>query len=405
VRRISVDARLIPELNLITLGHVDHGKTTLTEALSGKWAAAHSEEIKRGITLRLGYADVTIYYCQKCDFYCTSQKCPKCFSDAEPQRTFSIVDAPGHETLMATVLSGSALADGALFVIAANEPCPQPQTQEHLMVLDIVGIDKIVIIQNKIDLVSEEDAKKNYQQIKEFVRGTVAENAPIIPVSAQQRINIEFVLRAIQEYIPTPKRNLEADPKFLVARSFDVNKPGTEISQLKGGVLGGSVVRGKLEVGQEIEVLPGIQRDGKWQSLRTTITSLQKAGKNLSVVTAGGLVGLGTKLDPFLTKSDSLAGSVVGLPEKLPPIRNEIKLKIHLLERVIGGEVKEISKGEILLVVCGVTKSVGIVEDVSKEKISLKLKLPVVCEAGEKIAISRKVIDKWRLIGWGEVIE
>ncbi len=401
----EIDSRMIPELNIITLGHVDHGKTTLTEALSGKWTASHSEEIKRGITLRLGYADVTVYYCEKCDYYCTSPKCPKCFGDCEPKRTFSIVDAPGHETLMATVLSGSALADGCLFVIAANERCPQPQTQEHLMVLDIAGIENVVIIQNKIDLVTKERTLESYREIKEFVKGTVAENAPIIPVSAQQRVNIEHVLRAIEEYIPTPERDITADPKFYIARSFDVNRPGEEISKLKGGVLGGSVVRGKLEVGEEIEILPGLEKNGKWQGVKTKILALQKAGKSIDVATAGGLVGVMTELDPFITRADSLAGHVAGLPGKIPELVYEIKCKPHILERVVGSqENKPIVQNEPFLVICGVTKTVGFVQRYSEKELVLKLKIPVCCEKGEKISFARRIADKWRLAGWGEVL-
>ncbi len=403
-KKEKIDPRLIPELNIITLGHVDHGKTTLTEALSGKWTASHSEEIKRGITLRLGYADVTVYYCQNCDFYCTSAKCPKCFGDCEPKRTFSVVDAPGHETLMATVLSGSALADGCLFVIAANEPCPQPQTQEHLMVLDIAKIDKVVIIQNKIDLISKERAVENYNEIKNFTRGTVAEKAPVIPISAQQRINIQYVLKAVEEYIPTPERDLHADPKFYVARSFDVNKPGEGIENLKGGILGGSIVRGELKVGDEIEILPGIRKGDKWKPLKTEILGLQKAGKNIEKASAGGLVGVMTALDPALTKSDSLAGHVAGLPGRMPPLRYEITCEPKILERIVGeGKSKPIANGEALLVICGVTKTVGFVESFSEKEMKLKLKIPVCCEEGEKISFARRVKDKWRLAGWGVV--
>ncbi len=401
----EIDPRLIPELNIITLGHVDHGKTTLTEALSGKWTASHSEEIKRGITLRLGYADVTVYYCENCDFYCTSAKCPKCFGDCVPKRTFSIVDAPGHETLMATVLSGSAIADGCLFVIAANERCPQPQTQEHLMVLDIAGIDKVVIVQNKIDLVTKERALENYREIKEFVKGSVAEHAPIIPVSAQQRINMEYVLQAVEQCIPTPERDLEAEPKFYIARSFDVNKPGESVANLKGGVLGGSVVRGELKVGDEIEILPGLQKGSEWKPLRTKILGLQKAGKNLERASAGGLVGVLTSLDPALTKADSLAGHVAGLPGALPPLRYELICEPRILERIVGEiEQKPIVRGEPLLVISGVTKTIGFVEKFSEAEMRLKLKIPVCCEEGEKISFARRVKDKWRLAGWGTVL-
>ncbi|MFB6115267.1 MAG: translation initiation factor IF-2 subunit gamma, partial [Candidatus Nanohalobium sp.] len=244
----------IPEANIGLVGHVDHGKTTLTNALSGKWTDEHSEELKKGITIRLGYADVTYYEDDEGNLN------PK--GNGEEVRTVSLVDAPGHETLMANVLSGAAIMDGAILIIAADEECPQPQTREHLAALDIIGIENIVIVQNKIDLVSEEEAKENYKEIKEFVSGTVAEDAPVIPISAQHEINIDALLEAVDTEIPTPERDFESDPKMLVARSFDINKPGTDPEDIIGGVLGGSLVRGELEEGDEIEMKPGL-RDGE----------------------------------------------------------------------------------------------------------------------------------------------
>lgn len=206
----------IPEVNIGLVGHVDHGKTTLTRALSGKWTDEHSEELKKGITIKIGYADIT--------YYRNDEGTLNVKEDGEKERTVSLVDAPGHETLMANVLSGAAIMDGAVLVIAANEECPQPQTREHLAALDIIGVENIVIVQNKIDLVDEEEARENYKEIQEFVEGTVAEDAPVIPISAQQEINIDAVLEAIDTEIQTPERDLEADGKMLVARSFDINK-------------------------------------------------------------------------------------------------------------------------------------------------------------------------------------
>ena len=121
------------------------------------------------------------------DAYSTKPDCPVCGGTGTPFRSVSFVDAPGHETLMATMLSGSALMDGAMLVISTTEKCPQPQTKEHLMALGLVGIRKIVIVQNKIDVVSQKEAIDNYQQIKAFVKGTIAENAPIIPVFSPER--------------------------------------------------------------------------------------------------------------------------------------------------------------------------------------------------------------------------
>lgn len=401
---MKIDERLLPEINIGTFGHVDHGKTTLVEAISGRRTDVHSEEQKRGITIRLGYADATIYKCPKCkEFpYCSTETCPKCFSKCEPIRTVSFVDSPGHETLMATVLTGTALIDGALLIIAADEPCPQAQTKEHLLALEIAGINKIVIIQNKIDLVSKEEAEKNYQQIKEFVKGTVAENAPIIPVSAQQRINIDAVLQAIQDYIPTPKRDPTKIPKFMIARSFDVNKPGTKPSDLKGGVIGGSLMQGELKLGEEIEIKPGVYVNGKWQPLITKIVGIRQAGFDLEKCKPGGLVGIMTQLDPALTKADALAGNVASLPNELPETLEEVEVKITLIENV------EIKKNEPLLVTYAVTRTVGIVEEIKKRGnellVKLKLKIPICAGVGEKLVISSQQSGVWHLAGWGELV-
>ncbi|MBI1968297.1 translation initiation factor IF-2 subunit gamma, partial [Candidatus Woesearchaeota archaeon] len=191
-----------PELNIALVGHVDHGKTTVTERLSGKWTDTHSEELKKGITIRLGYADFTIAECPACKLLATKETCRKCNGATIPLRKISLVDAPGHESLMATMLSGAAIVDGALLLVAANEKCPQPQTKEHLMALQISGIKNVIIVQNKIDLVSEEEAMENYREIKQFLSTTDYKDAPIIPISARANVNVDMLLEAIQEYIP-----------------------------------------------------------------------------------------------------------------------------------------------------------------------------------------------------------
>lgn len=399
VKTEKTDSKLVPEVNIGLVGHVDHGKSTIVEAISGKWPAVHSEELKRGITIRLGYADATIYKCKKCGKLVNTNKCLKCMEECEPERTISFVDAPGHETLMATVLAGASLMDGAILIISADEKCPQPQTAEHLMVLDIVGIKNIIIIQNKIDLVDKEIALKHYKQIREFVKGTVAENAPIIPVSAQQKINVDKVLETIQEVIKTPERG-EGDLRMLVVRSFDVNKPGTEIKKLKGGVLGGGIVRGKIKIGDEIEIRPGIRVKEKLRPIKTKVVGLHKAGKSLEEADSGGLCGVMTTLDPFFTKSDGLTGSVVGFSEKLPPVLEKILLEIHLLEKMLGKNIEPIKMGEPLLLNIGTTRTVGFVASPGKVT-EIDLKLPICADKGERVAISRKMADRWRLIGYG----
>jgi translation initiation factor 2 subunit 3 len=399
-----------PEVNIGLVGHVDHGKTSLTAALTGKWTDTHSEELKRGITIRIGYADATFYYCPECkghEMYGTTPKCIKCFSDCKPVRTVSFVDAPGHETLMATVLSGAALMDGALLIISANEPCPQPQTSEHLKTLDIVGIRNIVVVQNKIDLVSREEALKNHREIRDFLKGSVAENAPIIPVSAQQNINIDALIGAIEEKIPTPKRDEKRPPLMLIARSFDVNRPGTPISSLKGGVVGGSLVEGMLKVGDTVEICPGIRVKERYEAVRTRVTGLQKAMTDLPEAGPGGLLGVSTELDPFLAKSDTLAGNILGIAGSMPAVHERLTMKVSLLERVIGTKesvrVEQIKTGDVLMLTTGTARTVGTVTSARPGGVEAVLKIPICARAGNRIAISRQVHGRWRLIGWGEL--
>jgi translation initiation factor 2 subunit 3 len=396
------------------IGHVDHGKTTLTQRLTGKWTDEHSEELKRGISIKLGYADAAFYKCTKCkepSCYCIKPKCPTCGSPAELLRVVSFVDAPGHETLMAIMLSGAAIMDGAVLVIAANEKCPQPQTREHLTALDLSGINNIVIVQNKIDLVSEKNAMKNYEQILSFTKGTCAEGAPIIPVSAHQDVNVDVLIQAMQEHIPTPERDLKKNPLMFTARSFDINKPGARPDELRGGVIGGSLIQGVLKQGEEIEICPGrkIEVEGRktMEPITTKAESLFTGGKSVKEATPGGLIAIGTSLDPARTKSDSYAGKVVGKVGQLPEILDSFNLSINLLKRVVGTieekTVEPIKTNEPLMLTIGTATTVGIVSEFHGEIIGVKLKLPVCAEIGQRIAISRRIDGRWHLIGYGEI--
>ncbi|MFH1364858.1 MAG: translation initiation factor IF-2 subunit gamma [Candidatus Aenigmatarchaeota archaeon] len=395
----------MPRTNIGIVGHVDHGKTTLTKALTKKWTDTHSEEMKRGITIRLGYADMDIYKYPKKPKYSIEEKIGG--QKGQYVRTVSIVDAPGHETLMTTVLSGSALMDGALLVIAANEKCPQPQTREHLTALDIVGIRNIIVVQNKIDLVSQNEALDNYKQIKNFLKGSVAENAPIIPVSAQHDVNIDHLLETIEQTIPDPTRDAKKPAKMFIARSFDINKPGIQISKIQGGVLGGSLVEGELSVGDVVEIRPGFKLDNKYQPISTKIVDIQQAGVSMDKTLPGGLLGVSTELDPFLTKSDELSGNVLGTPGKLPPVMERMSFKTNLLERVVGSKeelnVDPIKMNDVLLITVGITRTVGSVVSAKKDQAEVVLKIPVCADKGDKITISRQVAGRWRLIGWGEI--
>ena len=401
-----------PEVNIGTLGHVDNGKSTLVQALTGEWTARHSEELRRGITIRIGYADAFIYKCPKCrgpGNYKTQPKCPVCGSETQLERAVSFVDCPGHHSLMVTMLSGSALMDGALFVIASSAKCPQAQDREHLLAAESVGIKNLVIVQNKVDVVTKERALENYKEIRAFVKGTIADGAPIVPISAQHGTNIDILLREIEDKIPTPRRDQNAPPRMYVLRSFEVNKPGTDVDDLVGGVIGGSIVQGIFRIGDEIEIKPGIpvQEGGKtkYERLLTTVRSLSVSKGSVTEAKSGGLVGLGTDLDPFLTKSDGLVGSVVGRIDTLPTTLGKITLDVKLFERVVGTElavpVEKIRSNEALVLNIGTTVTSGLVTSAREDLVDVGLRKPVCADPGAKIAVSRRISDSWRLIGFG----
>lgn len=394
------------EINIGLVGHVDHGKTTLTKALSGVWTDKHSEEIKKGISIRLGYADCTFYKCPNCeepDCYCTVNKCPKCGAETEILRKVSFVDAPGHETLMATMLSGAALMDGAVLVIAANETCPQPQTAEHLMALNSRDVKNMVIAQNKIDLVSKEGAIENHNQIKDFIKDSKAADSQIIPIVAHYGANIDALIKAIEDNIPTPNRDLDKPPRMYIARSFDINKPGSDIKTLSGSVIGGSIIQGKFKVGDEIELRPGTKIKNNYKPLITEISSINAGDLDLEEATPGGLIAIGTKLDPFLGKADNLSGNLVGAPGTLPQTRETLKLKVNLFDALVGtkekDKIKPLQKDEPLMLSVGTSMTIGYVID--SKTCEVRLKLPVCADDGSKVAINRRFEARWRLIGQG----
>ncbi len=400
-----------PEVNIGVVGHVDHGKTTLVQALTGIWTAKHSEELKRAMTIKLGYADGDVYECTNLpapDRFCTEPKGPDCVY----RRSVSYVDAPGHEVLMATMLSGAALMDGAILVVAANEPCPQPQTREHFAALEIIGVKNLVVVQNKVDVVSKEEALRHCEQIRKFLEGTWAEDAPIIPVSALHKVNIDALLMAIEKYIPTPERDLYSPPLMFIVRSFEVNRPGTPPEKLVGGVVGGSLLQGVLRVGDEIEIKPGARfRKGmkeEYVPLSSEVVSIRFGNREYDEAKPGGLVAIGTKLDPSLTRADRLVGNVLGKAGTLPDPVTQITVEYSLMERVLGTrellKVQPLRVGERIMITAGAAVTLALVTKLSKDRMELTLRRPTVVWDGMRVAISRQVLGRWRLVGWGKVV-
>uniref|UniRef100_A0ACD5T8J1 Uncharacterized protein n=1 Tax=Avena sativa TaxID=4498 RepID=A0ACD5T8J1_AVESA len=383
-------------INIGTIGHVAHGKSTVVKAISGVQTVRFKNELERNITIKLGYANAKIYKCE--DDKCPRPVCYKAYGSGKEDtpycdvpgfentrmkllRHVSFVDCPGHDILMATMLNGAAIMDGALLLIAANESCPQPQTSEHLAAVEIMRLQHLIILQNKIDLIQESAAMNQHEAIQKFIQGTIAEGAPVVPISAQLKYNIDVICEYIVKKIPIPERNFTSPPNMIVIRSFDVNKPGSEVDEIRGG--------GVLRVNQNIEVRPGIvMKDER------------------------GLIGVGTTMDPTLTRADRLVGQVLGEIGSLPDVFVELEINFFLLRRLLGvrtkgtekaGKVSKLTKGEILMLNIGSMSTGARVVAVKNDLAKLQLTAPVCTSKGEKVALSRRVEKHWRLIGWGQI--
>ena len=417
-------------INIGTIGHVAHGKSTVVRAISGVQTVRFKNELERNITIKLGYANAKIYKCN-------NPKCPEpdCYrsykSDKEihPKceregcdgrynliRHVSFVDCPGHDILMSTMLSGAAVMDAALLLIAGNEPCPQPQTSEHLAAIEIMKLKHVVILQNKVDLMKKEAALEHEKSILKFIKGTIADGAPIIPISAQLKYNIDAVNMCMAKSIPIPLRDFSAQPRLMVIRSFDVNKPGSEINDLKGGVAGGSILSGVFRIGDEIEIRPGIvtkDDNGKIQckSIFSSIISLFAENNDLKFAVPGGLIGVGTKVDPTLCRADRLVGQVVGAKGNLPSVFTDIEVNYFLLRRLLGVKtddqkkvkVRNLEVDDVLMVNIGSTATGARVVAVKADMARLTLTSPACTEIDEKIALSRRIDKHFRLIGWATI--
>jgi translation initiation factor 2 subunit 3 len=201
-------------VNIGMIGHVAHGKSTVVKCLSGVHTVRFKKEMERNITIKLGYANAKIFRCTRCPRPACFQSsgsgapncipCKHCGQPMELRRHVSFVDCPGHESFMATMLNGATVMNAAILLIAANEECPQPQTLEHLAAIDKMGLEYVIVLQNKVDLVTPSVARQQRDTIAKLMADTSAGgNVPIIPVSAQSGLNMDVLCEYLSERVPT----------------------------------------------------------------------------------------------------------------------------------------------------------------------------------------------------------
>jgi len=457
-----------PVLNVMTCGDVSHGKSTLLAALSGERTGKHSAEQKGNMTIRLGYTACKIWKCRRCpalrcyfathsDLALARVACKHC--GARPNaaharydagdsavmlvRHVSFVDVPGHAQLMQTMVSATSVADAALLVVDASRACPGKQAAQHMDAVHLLGLmraGRLLVAQNKVDLVTPARACHSFEEIRRFLSSfgdaALAQGAPVIPISAQSALNIDALCHAVVRALPAFSAKLarREGREWLCAhviRSFDVNKArdlGSRraIAGIAGGVLGGAVLRGRVEVGQEVEIRPGLLRrrppakhslrsslrklEPRWraQPIRTTVRSLRYGGRAAAAAFAGGNVGVQTDVDPSLAKADGLCGHVLvdARHPDPPPIFDKFTMSLALLADCAAA-AKPLRAGEALRVNVGAFKRKAEVVRAGVGDyggVLCLLEAPICARVGDAVGVCRHNRRKeWAFVGGGVI--
>jgi len=329
-----------PIMNVGTIGHVANGKSTTVERISFKQTQQFAKERERNITIRLGYANAKIWKCDICDkpqCYSSSDSavmekyCGHCGAVLELINHISFVDCPGHSELTAVMINGSSVMDYAILVEACvHENIPAPQTAEHLIATRASAIPTAMIIMNKIDLINKTKAYEQINKITEYVKKLTQLDIcpPIIPVSASLGINMDVVCHQIGSLEVPKNRDPNDIFKMIAIRSFDINKPGCDVTKLHGGVIGGTIMRGALRIGDKITVYPGFvkrlspddkesdkennkETDFKYSPFMGRVLSIHSDKNELEFAIPGGLLAVQLTIDPGFSRDDKLIGSVV----------------------------------------------------------------------------------------------
>jgi translation initiation factor 2 subunit 3 len=318
-------------------------------------------------------------------------------------------NCPGHNLLTETMMNGTCVMDTSILVESVKNPIPAPQTVEHLKALQLGGIPNSIVCVNKLDLVKQEVATEYIERFEEYLETTIAKNSPIVPMSATFGYNIDVLLDYISQ-IKVPKRAIDESVKMIIIRSFNVNHPGTKINELKGGVIGGTIVRGMLKVGDEIEIRPGYiekigddKKNWKYKPLKSKVLSIHSEKNKLDYAISGGLIGVQLEIDPALTSEDGLVGNVLTSQTEPNDVYEDIAIEYELLDKTF--ELKK--KMELNINVnasnckCVLTKIIG------KEGVIL-LKLedrPISINNGDKVTLSYKKDSQVNIIGYGKIID
>ena len=394
-----------PILNIGCLGSVSDGKSTTVLQLTGIKTQKDSREQTRNITIKQGYANMKIWKDSTGKYSTTNSSEKK--EDCELAHHISFVDCPGHQALILTMLSSVSLMKGALVVVSAAEDIrTKPQLIQHLAAAKIAGLTKLIIIFNKLDLVTKEVALERYEQLHTLLAELEIVPSYIIPTALSRKIGLQNVINAIMELFPPTSTIVEEDTEFKITRSFDINKPGINWDAVKGGIIGGGLITGKLKVGDAIEIRPGLigKTAGNITAspIITTVLSMETDKIPLDNIRPGGLIGIATNVDPYYTKDDKLTGQIVGLLGTLPSIYTEIKLE-PTLTTIFGGNWTPQIKDKMFLQIGNVNTESELI-NITKSKFTFKLSKPCCIKNDSLIIICQPSDnDALKIVGYGKL--
>jgi translation initiation factor 2 subunit 3 len=231
------------------------------------------------------------------------------------------------------MLTSISLMMGAIVVISVVEPIKQkPQLIQHLIASKVSKLDKIIICLNKCDLVTDEIVKERKKELDQLLKTLEINPLIIIPTSFTQRLGTNYLIKAINLYFKDIK-SVEEDLNtlFRITRSFDINQPGTDYKEIKGGCIGGSLISGNLNINDIVEIRPGIltrEKNGKYshQPIQTKLLSFESDKTKVDFVKPGGLIGILTEIDPYYCKNDLLKGNIITKINESITVHNDIKV-------------------------------------------------------------------------------
>jgi translation initiation factor 2 subunit 3 len=396
-----------PILNIGCLGSVSDGKSTTVFQLTGTKTQRHSNEKTRNITIKPGYANMKVWLKQNGEYETTNSD--GIVENAQLVHHLSFVDCPGHQELILTMMGSVSLMKGAIVVVsAAEEIKKKPQLIQHLAAAKMAGLERLVVIFNKLDLVKKEKAIERKEELDELLEKLQIKPKYIIPTALNKKIGLQNVIKAIMEVFPPELSNECTNvPEFRITRSFDINKPGIPWSNINGGVFGGSLINGQFKIGDEIEIRPGQwskKKDGGFiiMPIKTKINSIQSDKVILNELYPGGLTAIGTNIDPFYCKDDKLSGSVVGLVGNLPNVYQDIIMKVNLTKDFEGSW--EPKKDDIVYLQIGNVNTEATLTNIKNSDYTFKLSKPSCISENALILVCNNTSDILKIVGYGNII-